>query len=726
MAGEQTQAFIAQQRSAGKSDLQIFVSMMDNPKFAPSIQKMNSQGVDNRKIAAGLGLNILKPGEYAKQGEEEVKRVERQQAKDAGKTKAWESALLGFSDLGAGVIQGVLYAKDAVTGGDSYDKFTKQRADIENYHEMRRQESNQGFDGWRLVGNVAGTAPLGAAGKGFQGARILSGQGAKVLAQNAGVGAAIGGSGFAENANQRTANTILGGVGGAGGAAVGGKAGQFLTGAMRRLNPNTATPSQIDAVINIALNQSDNSAIQKMTVADLSQAAKDNVRNEVKNLLKQGKTPDQKTLERLAVFSDLKANGLDLKPTGKQATGDPKLWTKETELSKLKGGGALADRYVRQGDDIVQALADFQTRTGGVSAGKLQTGESVIAALNRNDEQRRRVISDLYKIAKDHTGNDLTIGPNAVIQNSKSAMTDAFINPDKMQSALLKKLQPFIDPNNPKPFTLRDKETFVKQINNTLSKTTDGETRYALSLIRQTLEQEADTALSRFGTTLNGDAKAAWDSARKSASDRFGLIDRMPALQKAIDDDAPDKFFQQQILSANVRDVKALADEIKNDPQAFNNVRQEIIRFIANKTVSDTSGNVSPKAMSDALKSIGDDKLKIFFSADELKHLQNLRAATKYLFAQPRGANVNNSNSASAFANMMNYMGLLKNVPVIGPKINQAVNSGIRGVDAQIKISQGSNALQNTATRTPSIRDQQTTKWLMQMGLLGGANAANE
>lgn len=77
----------------------------------------------------------------------------------------------------------------------------------------------------------------------------------------------------------------------------------------------------------------------------------------------------------MAVFNELKAKGVNLKPTGKQATGNPKLWTKETELSKMDGGDALNSRYIQQNDILINALDDALISTKGTSTSRLQTGE---------------------------------------------------------------------------------------------------------------------------------------------------------------------------------------------------------------------------------------------------------------------------------------------------------------------------------------------------------------
>lgn len=739
-------------RKAGFSDDDIYSTLASNQGFSSRISMAKKEGFSDEQIAQTLGLKVQKdlgmqqpikisatrqPFDWKAAQQKSM----QDQAKKAGPTQMWESALLGASDLGAGITQTFAYAGDKLGQGlnsvlgtnfdtNAYKRFTNQRQDIEDFQQARRQQNGQGYDWARLGGQVAATAPLGALGRSYQGANVLSKAGAGVAAQNAAVGAAIGGAGFAGDANKRFENTAFGAVGSALGGITGKVLGNGIASVARKAGTNKATASEVDNVINSAFKQSDNPSIQGMTVSDLSQSAREGIRKEVKNLLNAGKQPDKKTLERIAVFSDLKANGVDLKPTGKQATGNPQLWTKETELSKLDGGEGLNQRYIKQGDELTQALDDFQTRTGGTSTGILQTGESILSALDSKDAARKQVINDLYKAAKDHTGNDLQLDASAVVRNAQKLIEENFALPDRAMPGLMSRLKQYLPKDNdptfvPKSFTLRDKELIVKQINSALPKL-DQQNKVAFGLVRDALEQETDDALMRATSSLQGQAKASWDAARKAASDRFSLINRSPALQEAINDAAPDKFFQKQVISANVRDVKALVDEIKGSPDALNNIRQEIIRYVASKTVSETSGNVSPKAMNDALKSIGDEKLRLFFSPDELKHLKNLNAAAKYLFSQPRGSNVNNSNSASAFANMMGYMGLLKKIPVVGPKVEQLANSGIRGVNAQIKINQGENALSRTAPIKPSPQQQSLIDRLVQAGLISGASAATQ
>lgn len=190
--------------------------------------------------AAGRDLSALLYGDAAPKKKFEpvdVNAADKEYAKQKGETKPWESALLGFSDLGAGLVQGGAKAIDAVAGTDLYDKFTTNRKSIDREHRLRREVNNQGFDGYRLAGNIAGTAPL-VVGTGGTGATV-----AGVAARGAATGGVIGATSFANNAGQRGQNAAFGAAGGAIGGVIGEKVitpvvKKGINIAQGRLNPN--------------------------------------------------------------------------------------------------------------------------------------------------------------------------------------------------------------------------------------------------------------------------------------------------------------------------------------------------------------------------------------------------------------------------------------------------------------------------------------------------------
>lgn len=730
MSSQELKVFIETERNLGTSDIKIFNKMLDNPKFVQGIRKSNQQGYSNRHIAAALGLKISNQPVDLPQ----IKRdSEKKQAKDQGETKLWESGLLGFSDLGAGVLQGVNYAADGISKGinkvagtnldtKSYERFTNQRKEVEENHNLRRQENGQGFDWGRLGGQIAGTAPMGALGRGYNSTQILSKPGVGVAAQNAAVGAGIGAASFAKDADQRKMNAALGGIGGAAGAAIGEKVGQGVARLNRQFNPSASTHvtnAQVESQIDIILSQMDDGA-NGIRLGDLTAQAQTQLKNEVKKLMQQGRTPDAQTLQRMSVFTDLKSRGFDLKPTGKQATGDAQLWTKETNLSKLDGAEPLARKYTQDHANLRELVNDFEFKTGGNASDEFQVGDDMFKALRSQDQNRSNYIAAMYDHAKKHTGNDLALDGGRFANNMKQSLDEDLVDIGLLPQPLLKKIQDFADGG--KPFTLAEKELLVKQINRRMSGA-DSQTKYALQSFRNSLEKEVDDSLNAFGTQLQGQAKTAWDDARKAASGRFGLIDRTPALKKAIADVEPDKAFEQLVWRGNVRELESLVGELQNNPEVLNNIRQAVVKRIADKSFG-VNDVFSPKGMSDALKSIGDRKLSLLFSPDELKYLKNISAAGRYLNSHPPGSNVNHSNSAST---LMNYMSSFIKLPLVRGAVDKYLVGPARGVNAQIKINQGASALQKTSTQGAATQSERTLiDRLVEAGILGGTNLPNQ
>lgn len=214
-------------KKEGFSDSQIYSALAGNNDFGQRISTAKKQGFTDAQIAKNLGLNIQngasQPTQQAYDWKAEQQKAMLAEAKKAGKTQFWESGLLGFSDLGAGVVQGASKAADAVSSGinnvfdtnldtGSYGRVTKQRKEISDWHNLKRQANNQGFDAGRLAGQVAGTAPIALTGGGSL---------AQIAGRGAITGGAIGAASFAKDSNERSNNTAMGGVGGAAGGVLG-------------------------------------------------------------------------------------------------------------------------------------------------------------------------------------------------------------------------------------------------------------------------------------------------------------------------------------------------------------------------------------------------------------------------------------------------------------------------------------------------------------------------
>lgn len=725
-------------RKAGFSDDDIYSTLASNQGFSSRISMAKKEGFSDEQIAQTLGLKVQKdlgmqqsikisatrqPFDWKAAQQKSM----QDQAKKAGPTQMWESALLGASDLGAGIIQGFAYAGDKLGQGlnsalgtnfdtNAYKRFTNQRQDIEDFQQARRQQNGQGFDWARLGGQVAVTAPLGALGLSYQGANVLSKAGAGVAAQNAAVGAAIGGAGFAGDANQRLDNAVLGGIGGAAGAALGEKVGQGVSNAVKAVRNTGSQAAQrtaqaIDKSLDDALRQ------QGMSLSDLSDDVVNGLRKEAADALKSGKNLNPEAVARKAVL-----DRLGLKGTKAQVTGNAIDWQKQAELAKLSGAGdQLRGKLIDDNVQLQNLLNQAAERTGGNATDQFGAMQGAISSLNSQLDQNKQFIGAAYDAAKRAAGNDVVI-------DGRGFANDAFTALD--QNYALSSLPPSVQKiikdvaDNPNKFTLGKSEELIKILNreykSSLQMGQPTSSTYSIGLVRDALNKRQSEAMQRLLTSGN-DAAQAYQFARQANQFNANQIEGMPLLQDVRKGVEPDKLFNKHILNGNVNELDRTIELLNNvNPQAVNDIKQQVVQFISSKAINQ-NGQFSPAGMKRALDAIGDRRLATMFSPDELKNLKDIGKAGQYLVTQPPHSYVNNSNTSAA---LMNYLWGIINRPGVRVLLapvkdiadNRAVNNALRPDITGAPIS----------PTPPSPQQQSLIDRLVQAGLISGASAATQ
>lgn len=731
MAGEQSKAFIDAQRKAGKSDIEIFNAMIDIPKFREGIQRGNSLGHTNRDIAQGLGLNL--PERKAVDLNEVKQKAMLQEAKKAGKTQAWESTLLGASDLGAGIKQGINYAADGISGGinkvagtnldtQSYERFTRERKDVEDWHNLRREANDQGFDIVRLGGQIAGTAPMAAAGRGYQGLNIISKGGAEVAAHNAALGAGISGASFAGDSGQRAQNMAFGAVGGAAGGAIGEKIGQGISKTIQagkntaaRLSPERTNEilRNIDQKLDDALRQSGSS----VTLGQLSDDVANGLRQDAVQIIKSGRDLNPEAVARKVVL-----DRLGLKGTQAQLTGDAKLWQKQAELAKIDGAGEpVRNKLIDDNVQLKALLDDAAERTGGASSDQYGAMDDALKSIQGQLGQNKDYIRTIYNSARNADGNNVKLGGDEFVREANQVLNDNFASmslPASVKS-ILKHFE-----KNPDEFTLGKSEEIIKRLNQAHQAslkpdgTASSET-YAIGLVRDVLNNRQNTTLQNLASQ-NNPAAELYQLGRQAHGFNANQIESMPLLQDAVKGVEPDKLFNKHILNGNVAELKQTVDLLNNvNPQAVNDIKQQVIEFISNKAVNQ-NGQFSPAGMKRALDSIGERRLATMFNPDELGRIKDIGMAGHYLVTQPAHSNINNSNTASV---LMNHLGGLINKPgvrmLLAP-VKDVKDSVQAGKMMNPSMPKGEVSIDFTPDNAPLI-DR-----LTKAGIISGSNLPNQ
>lgn len=735
-------------RKAGFSDEDIYSTLANNKGFSTRISMAKKEGYSDEQIAQTLGLKVQKdlgmqqpikvsatrqPFDWQAAQQKSM----QEQAKAAGPTRLWESALLGASDLGAGVVQGFAYAGDKLGQGlnsalgtnfdtSSYDRFTNQRKDIQDFHQARRQQAGQGYDVARLGGQIAATAPLGALGRGYEGAAILSKAGAGVAAQNAAVGAAIGGAGFAGDANQRLDNAVLGGIGGAAGAALGEKVGQGVSKAMnevRNTGPQAAqrTAQAIDKSLDDALRQ------QGMSLSELSDDVVNGLRKEAADALKSGKNLNPEAVARKAVLDQV-----GIKGTKAQVSGNAQQWQKEAELAKLQNVGApLREKFIDDNKQLASLLDSANARTGGKAVDQLGAMQNAISALGNQLDQNKQFINAAYEAARKAPGNDVVLDGRGFANDAFTALENNYA-----ASSLPPSVQKIIKEvaDNPEKFTLGKSEELVKILNreykSSLQMGQPTSATYSIGLVRDALNGRQAEAMQGLLSSGN-DAAKAYQFARQANQFNASQIEQIPLLKDIIKDVEPDKLFNKHILNSNVSELGKTIDLLNNvNPQAVADIKQQALEFIANKAIKQ-NGQFSPAGMKRALDGIGDRRLSTLFEPDELKNIKNIGKAGEYLVSQPAHSYVNNSNTASASINsLMNFFGNPKVKAVLNiPYLKDYVVDPVANYGSTRSVNKAFQPDISGAPSTPikpSPQQQSLIDRLVQAGLISGASAATQ
>lgn len=568
----------------------------------------------------------------------------------------------------------------------------------------------------RVVGDAtrmmaAGALPMGMAGKA---ADLTSGLTQSTL------------NSLASNPLQQI--TSAGGAGAAGGStreAGGGQAAQFLA----SLAGGLISPSIADAAINpysklksiIPVDEQINSAIQDsgLKIKDLPYNVQQGIRSDVNAALKNTDTLSPNAIRRLADY-----RLTDTTPTAATLTLEPAMVSQQKNIAKL---GINSKDIAAQQLGQVENANNNQLITGlndigaGNAKGSFPTGQNVLDSLNKFAEGKKKEIGDLYNAARDSSGRSASLDPSKFTQtvgdNLDYANINAFV-PSQIRETLNKFATGEI------PLNVNTAEQFKTIIGNSQRASNDGNVRNALGIIRSALDEtplidgivpakiNGGNQLKTIGGVSNElrqnigqESIDAFNAARSANRNFMKQVEKTPALSDALEEAHPDKFFQKHIINSNVGDLKQTLNAIKNDPSTISAIKSQLTDYLKSKALNgakDEVGNFSQSGYNKALSNLGDNKLSMFFSKDELNQLKAIGRVASYEQFQPRGAAVNNSNTAgTAMANILDRIGnspLLSKIPFANNIAKPAQNISV-GIQAKNALNVP-NALKGNSLQT--------------------------
>jgi len=535
------------------------------------------------------------------------------------------------------------------------------------------------------LGALTGAGLANQAGKVSTGTtrEVFNRLGADPLMQTvAGTGSGLAGQQAAENGagfGGQMVSSVLGGLGAAG------TLGAARTGASALSNlitPKTA-PADVERRITIALQN------QGIDPASITPALRQSLMDDVRQALKAGGSLNEDALARLADY-----RRLGLTPTRGRLTLDPFDVTQEQNAMRMAAATGNRDArlpQIAQGNNqtLLNAVEGFRPVNDAFGAG--QTAMSPILSRNAQLEANK---AGLYNRANQMAGGDIPL-ERGVIQQ----VYDDLIKANRLGSVpadIMAKLDTISKGTVTRegrtydvPWNVNVLDELKSDIADAMRRA-DGRTRNALSTIRNVLDSDAvmpsKTVLggNQLVTGAQGQAMAAADQGPAALLDALNQArsanrgwrtwqESTPGVQSAVEGANADTWIRNNILSktAGLQDVQRLAGEIGSSQPALEAVRGTIVQQLKDAAIGKgnqaQTANFSGRQWLRALDDIGDRKLRLFFSAEELEQLKAIGRTGSVETFQPRGAAVNNSNTAAGIGNLL--QGLSRYVTPLANKL---------------------------------------------------------
>lgn len=455
-----------------------------------------------------------------------------------------------------------------------------------------------------------------------------------------------------------------------------------------------------------------------LSLGDLPDAVRNSIRADVTAAMQTNGELSPDAMRRLV---DYRLTGAT--PTRATLTLDPAEVSQQKNLAKLgiNSKDAAAQQLGRVENANNQTLIGNLNELGAnTPQTQYDAGGRILQALDNTDQAARGAIADAYGRARDSAGRSASLDPSAFTQRAGDLLNQA--NAESFLPAGIRDTLNRVA-RGEMPLNVEIAEQLKTNIGRIQRSSQDGNTRYALGLVRQALDEaplmsQRPPAAAPSQTAGNGvmvrgqgevntpqqpaqslgqDAIDAFNQARGLNRSYMQQVDGTPALQAVRDGVQPDKFVQTFIIGnggrANVADLQALRAAVEQDPAALSAVRNQIAAHLKNTALNgaaDEVGNVSQSAYNKALRQIGDEKLAMFFSPEEVNQLRAVGRVASYEQFQPRGSAVNNSNTAaaglSAILDRIANSPLLSKIP-FGNQLAQPAQNISIGIKSQAALN---------------------------------------
>ena len=502
------------------------------------------------------------------------------------------------------------------------------KASEKQFQAARWKDGQTGFDGARLFGNIANPATLALARVSPSGAATTLGR-----AFQGAVGGAAGGvlatpvteSGDVSFGMQKLGQGLAGAAGGAVATPLVGKVADLVAPKIKALQARMTDPQVLGARASLETDMAIQQVLRDMGM-DAQSVPRDtlaSLRQQVLDSFKQGQRLDPAAALRKM---DFEAQGVPA--LRGQITRDPAQYSRDMNLRGIEGVGEPIQSVLQaQNQRITADLGKF----GGPAAREaFPAGEQFVASLSKLDDDLSSSITRAYKNARASSGKEWTVPTQGLASDAQQVIDDFGVGAEAnaIPSAVYARLQKLgvvgDDMTQRRIFNYEEADKLLKQINSHLKGTNNA----GLSSLHGAVKR----AILEGGG--EGDPFAP---ARKMAAERFQLMEAAPALKAVVDGKvSADDFVKRHIIDGKVKDLKKLAEILPAEDmaEAKRQIAQVIYRGAFRENVTGDK-LAQPAGLQSAMRNIGTDKLKVFFSQAEIDELNRLTRITAYANTEP-------------------------------------------------------------------------------------------
>lgn len=474
---------------------------------------------------------------------------------------------------------------------------------------------------------------------------------------------------------QQAGSALIGGV--VGGMAPG-AANAALTAGRKLLNAGM-TPQAMDIQISSALQRAG------MDYSQVPERARQAMRAEMASALKAGRELDPEAVRRLAEFRTL-----GVTPTRGMVTQDPVQITREMNLAKIGANSAdgelqgLARVQNQNNARLIQVMNEQGANRGNAA----QAGDALTSAVIGRREGLRSAEQAAWDAAKASPGYRAPVSAQP-LSAINAALGDEGLMPF-MNPTISRYMEAF--QTGQQPFTPQAYRNLQSMLSREVAK---GGNEGAAAGLAQRILRDADLRPAGFADTNNtlvtqgvaagmraadgaaDDAISAVNRARQATRQAYAYEDSSPLVRSVLSGGAssdPERIATRYIIGGTANEAREVLAQL--GPQGSQVVKDALIANLKEKALSgsaDEVGKFSQSAFNRALNKIGDRKLSLLFTEEELGRLRMTGRVASYAQNQPVGSAVNNSNSGSLVVGQA--LDMLRNVPIIGPNIGQPLQN---------------------------------------------------